>query len=374
MRLLIADDNASLRKQLKRYFETRGHQVETARDGVEAWHQLRRHEPDVVLCDVMMPHMTGHELARTVRRNPATEHVPVVLFGAEADGSLTRGRDFADDILPKPFDLDILEVRLVSMLKRIADGREQVPQMQGQVTAVTSAKGGSGVSTIAANLALALTADAEKSVVAVDLDLEYGDLPMLLDVPPKGGTDQLIRSLVVDGDSCAPEDFFARHEATGLRILGAPRSPVDALQIDESGVNHLLARLRALHDHVVVDVPRGFGDPALTTLTSAQRVVVVVVPEVTALRRTLSLLEILRSLDVTEERLLLVYNQTVASHQLSRERVEGFLGQRIPLEITHDIELFHRATTTGRPVILLDPRHQAARDLRRLAELVGTPY
>ncbi|MEA2671369.1 MAG: two-component system, sensor histidine kinase and response regulator [Chloroflexota bacterium] len=374
MRLLIADDNASLRKQLKRYFETRGHQVETARDGVEAWHQLRRNEPDVVLCDAVMPHMTGHELARTVRRNPATEHVPVVLFSAQTDGSLVRGRDFADEILPKPLDLDILELRLVAILKRIADGREPVPQIQGQVTAVTSAKGGTGVSTIAANLALALAIDTDKSVVAVDLDLEYGDLPMLLDVPPKGGTDQLIRSLEVDGDSCAPEDFFARHEPSGLRILGAPRNPVDALQIDEGGVNHLMARLRSLHDHVVVDVPRGFADPALATLTAAQRVVVVVVPEVTALRRTLTLLEILRSLKIEEQRLLLVYNQTVASDQLSRERVEGFLGHRIPLEIAHDLELFHRATTTGRPVVLLDPGHRASRDLRRLAELVGILY
>jgi pilus assembly protein CpaE len=374
MRLLIADDNASLRKQLKRYFETRGHQVETARDGVEAWHQLRRHEPDVVLCDVVMPHMTGHELARTVRRNPATEHVPVVLFSAHPDGSLTRGRDYADDVLPKPLDLDILEVRLVAMLKRIAEGREPIPQIQGQVTAVTSAKGGTGVSTISANLALALATASDQSVVAVDLDLEYGDLPMLLDVPPRGGTDQLIRSMVLDGDACAPEDFFARHEPSGLRILGAPRNAVDALHIDESGVNHLLARLRSLHDHVVVDVPPGFGDPALTTLTTAQRVVVVVVPEVTALRRTLTLLEILRSLDVEDERLLLVYNHTVRSEQLPRERVEGFLGHRIPLEIAHDLELFHRATTTGRPVVQLDPNHPASRDLRRLAQLVGTIY
>ena len=139
MRLLIADDNASLRKQLKRYFETRGHQVETARDGVEAWHQLRRNEPDVVLCDATMPHMTGYELARTVRRNPATEHVPVVLFSAQTDGELIQGRDFADDILRKPLDLDVLELRLVSMLKRIAVGREPTPQVQGRVTAVTSA-------------------------------------------------------------------------------------------------------------------------------------------------------------------------------------------------------------------------------------------
>jgi pilus assembly protein CpaE len=370
--MLIADDNASLRKQLKRYFETRGHQVETARDGVEAWHQLRRHEPDVVLCDVIMPHMTGHELARTIRRNPATEHVPVVLFSAHPNGALTQGRDFADDIVPKPLDLDILEVRLVSMLRRLSGGREPVPQLQGQVTAVTSAKGGTGVSTVTANLALALATDTEQSVVAVDLDLEYGDLPMLLDVPPRGGTDQLIRSLAVDGHACAPEDFFARHDS-GLRILGAPRNPVDALHIDETGINHLLSRLRSLHDHVVVDVPPGFGDPALTTLTAAQRVVVVVVPEVTALRRTLTLLDILRSLEVDEERLLLVYNQTVASGQLSRERVEGFLGHRIPLEIVHDLELFHRATTLGRPVVLLEPHHPASRELRRLAEFVSTP-
>jgi pilus assembly protein CpaE len=373
MRLLIADDNASLRKQLKRYFETRGHQVETARDGVEAWHQLRRREPDLVLCDAIMPHMSGQELARTVRRNPATEHVPIVLFSSAPDLTTTAGRDFADDVLAKPLDLDVLEVRLVSMLKRIAEGREPQPQIHGQVTAVTSAKGGTGVSTITANLALALATDGERSVVAVDLDLEYGDLPMLLDVPPRAGTDQLIRSLVLDGDGCAPEDFLARHDS-GLRILGAPRNPVDALHIDESGVNHLLARLRALHDHIVVDVPPGFGDPALVTLTTAQRIVVVVVPEVTALRRTLTLLEILRSLDVEEERLMLVYNRTVVSEQLTRERVEGFLGHRIPLEITHDLELFHRATTTGRPVVQLDPRHPASRDLRRLAELVGTPY
>jgi pilus assembly protein CpaE len=373
MRLLIADDNASLRKQLKRYFEMRGHHVETARDGVEAWHQLRRHEPDVVLCDVVMPHMTGHELARTVRRNPATENIPVVLFTSHPDEALTSGRDYADDILTKPLDLDILEVRLTSMLKRIAEGRERTPQIQGMVTAVTSAKGGTGVSTITANIALALAMRGDRSVVAVDLDLEYGDLPMLLDVPPRGGTDQLIRSLVLDGDASAPEDFFARHD-TGLRILGAPRNPVDALHIDESGTNHLLARLRSLHDHVVVDVPPGFGDPALTTLTTAQRVVVVVVPEVTALRRTLTLLDILRSLEVEEERLLLVYNHTVVSEQLTRERVEGFLGHRIPLEIAHDLELFHRATTSGRPVVQLDPLHPASRDLSRLAELVGTPY
>jgi pilus assembly protein CpaE len=371
--MLIAADDPPLRKQLKRWFEGRGHQVETARDGVEAWHQLRRHEPEVLLCDAVMPHMSGPELARTIRRNPATQHLPVVLVAARDDQALTQGRDFADEVVTKPLDLDILEARLTSLLRRVIQGREPFPRLRGQLIAVTSAKGGSGVSTVAASLALALATRTTRSVVAVDLDLEYGDLPMLLDVPPKGGTDDLIRSLTLDGDSCAPEDLFARHPS-GLRILAAPRSPVEATHIDEGGVNHLLTRLQILHDLVVVDVPRGFGDPALTALTMAQRVVVVVVPEVTALRRTLSLLDVLRGLDIGDERLVLVYNHTVAfDAQLLRERVEGFLGRRILLEIPHDVDLFHRAITSGRPVLQLDPEHLASQRLRRLAEFAATP-
>lgn len=371
--MLIADDDPALRKQLKRWFETRGHQVRTARDGVEAWLQLRRHEPEVVLCDAVMPHMTGPELARTIRRNPATQHLPVVLVTAHDDEALTPGRDLVDDVVTTPLDLDMLEVRLVSMLRRLAEGREPVPRLQGQLIAVTSAKGGAGVSTVAANVALALATQVGRSVVAVDLDLEYGDLPMLLDVPPRGGTDELIRSLTLDGDACAPEDFFARHKS-GLRVLAAPRSPVEAIHIDEGGVNHLLTRLRVLHDLVVVDVPQGFGDPALTTLTMAQRIVIIVVPEVTALRRTLRLLDVLAGLAIANERLLLVYNRTVASEsQLSRERVEGFLGRRIPVEIAYDPELFHRATTSGQPVLQLDPEHLASRQLRRVAEFTTTP-
>ncbi len=196
---------------------------------------------------------------------------------------------------------------------------------------------------------------------------------MLLDVPPRGGTDQLIRSLVLDGDGCAPEDFLARHDS-GLRILGAPRNPVDALHIDESGVNHLLARLRSLHDHIVVDVPPGFGDPALVTLTTAQRIVVVVVPEVTALRRTLTLLEILRSLDVEEERLMLVYNRTVVSEQLPPGAGRGVPRAPHPARDHPRPRALPPGDDDGRPVVQLDPRHPASRDLRRLAELVATPY
>jgi pilus assembly protein CpaE len=376
MRLIIADDDASLRKQLRRYFESRGHQVRMARDGIEAWHLLREEEPDAILTDVYMPDMNGVELVRTIRRNPGTRHLPVILFSAKAgsngNGHLaqTQGIDFADEVLPKPLDLDLVEARIQGVLRRIAEGRpDGHQQVGGQVVVLTSAKGGAGVSSLVANVALAIAQSRTPSVIAVDLDLEYGDLPMLVDVPPKAGVDELIDAIEHDGATVTPEDYVARHP-TGLRVLGAPRRPVDALRVGEHGVTALLNILRAMHDTVLVDVPPGFSDPALTALALADRVVVVVTPEVTALRRTLTLFEVLRDLDIEEDRQLLVLNETVSSPELTRERVEGFLRRRIPVVVPHALNVFHRATTSGRPAVLDDPQHPVSQELVRLSRFI----
>jgi len=371
MRLIIADDDASLRKQLKRFFESRGHHVQVARDGIEAWHCLRQEEPDAILSDVYMPEMNGVELLRTIRRNPATRHIPVVLFSAKGgNGVATSGIDYADEILSKPLDLDLVEARIQAVLQRPEHDRTDRPHHAGgHVAVVTSAKGGSGVSSIAANLALAVAQPGTLSTVAVDLDLEYGDLPMLVDVPPRAGADELIHAIESDPSAVAPEDYFARHPS-GLRVLGAPRRPVDAVQVGEHGIRALITTLRSVHDMVIIDVPPGFSDPALTALAMADRILIVITPEVTALRRTLTLFDVLRDLEIGEERQILVLNETVESPDLTRERVEGFLRRRIPVDIPHSLRVFHRATTSGRPAVIGEPEHPVSKELMRLSRFL----
>jgi pilus assembly protein CpaE len=371
MRLIIADDDASLRKQMKRFFETHGHQVRMARDGIEAWHFLRQDEPDAILTDVYMPDMNGIELLRTIRRNPGTRHIPVLLFSAKGNGTALTGMDFADEVLPKPLDLDLVEARVQTVVERVeGGGRPDRPNHAGgQVVVVTSAKGGSGVSSIVANLALAVAQPGALSTVAIDLDLEYGDLPMLVDVPPRAGADELIHAIELDAATVAPEDYFARH-ASGLRVLGAPRRPVDALRVGEHGVHALITTLRAMHDMVILDVPPGFSDPALTALALADRILIVITPEVTALRRTLTLFDVLRDLEIPEDRQILVLNETVESPDLTRDRVEGFLRRRIPVDIPHSLEVFHRASTSGRPAVIDTPEHPVSRELVRLSKFL----
>jgi MinD-like ATPase involved in chromosome partitioning or flagellar assembly len=102
----------------------------------------------------------------------------------------------------------------------------------------------------------------------------------------------------------------------------------------------------------------------------ADRVVIVITPEVTALRRTLTLFDVLRDLDIGEDRQLLVLNETVESPDLTRERVEGFLRRRIPVDIPHSLLVFHRATTSGRPAVLDDPDHPVSKELVRLSKFL----
>ena len=103
-RILVADDNADMRRYLVRLLEPRW-TVETADDGEVALAQVLRAPPDLVLSDVMMPRMDGVELLRALRGNAATSTIPVVLLSARTGeeaivGGLETG---ADDYLVKPF-------------------------------------------------------------------------------------------------------------------------------------------------------------------------------------------------------------------------------------------------------------------------------
>lgn len=113
-RLLIADDDPDVRDLLALNFEAEGFQVLCANDGVEAEGMVRNTAPDVVVLDVMMPDWDGLDVLRSLRANPETRAVPVILLTARAsDADVWEGwKTGTDYYMTKPFDIDEL-VRLV---------------------------------------------------------------------------------------------------------------------------------------------------------------------------------------------------------------------------------------------------------------------
>lgn len=105
-KILIVDDEPSMRVLLRIAFELAGHQVEEASDGLAAAEVIEGGRlPDLVATDFMMPRMNGGELIARLRRNPATAAIPIILVSA-SPGS--ERRTSADAFFRKPFDPDSL--------------------------------------------------------------------------------------------------------------------------------------------------------------------------------------------------------------------------------------------------------------------------
>ncbi|TGY37299.1 response regulator transcription factor [Stenotrophomonas maltophilia] len=123
MRLLVIEDNRQLVANLFDYFESRGHVLDVAPDGVTGLHLAVTHPYDALVLDWMLPRMEGPEVLRRLRADHGSE-VPVIMLTArdELPDKIAGFRAGADDYLTKPFALPELEVRLEALMVR-ANGR-----------------------------------------------------------------------------------------------------------------------------------------------------------------------------------------------------------------------------------------------------------
>ncbi|MFT4310489.1 MAG: response regulator transcription factor [Candidatus Woesearchaeota archaeon] len=116
--LLIVDDEQPILSLLAMTFEE--YNVITAQHGLEALQQVAKHIPDLIILDVMMPHMNGFEVCHTLKKQVLTQHIPIIMLSAKSEvvdkvKGITLG---ADDYLTKPFNPLELEARVQALLKK----------------------------------------------------------------------------------------------------------------------------------------------------------------------------------------------------------------------------------------------------------------
>lgn len=122
-KVLIVDDNPDMREMLK--FELSDEfDIRTAPDGERALSDIKRHKPDLVLTDLMMPGIDGIELCRHLKSDPKTVAIPLIIITAKHDlgvkiEGLTLG---ADDYITKPFNMDVLRLRMRRFIELAAKG------------------------------------------------------------------------------------------------------------------------------------------------------------------------------------------------------------------------------------------------------------
>ncbi|KJK49383.1 chemotaxis protein CheY [Lentzea aerocolonigenes] len=122
-RVLVVDDDTTVRDVVRRYLEHAGYEVELAGDGETALQLMAAHEPDIVVLDLMLPGIDGIEVCRRIRQRGSTPVVMLTALGEEEDriAGLQIG---ADDYVTKPFSPRELALRVSSVLRRASRAYE----------------------------------------------------------------------------------------------------------------------------------------------------------------------------------------------------------------------------------------------------------
>jgi DNA-binding response OmpR family regulator len=116
--VLIADDEPNIVISLEFLLEQAGYRIRVAHDGQEALEAIQRQPPDLVLLDVMMPHLSGYDLCQKIRENPAWQHMRIVMLTAKGrEVEVSKGLALgADAYITKPFSTQELLAQVRDLL------------------------------------------------------------------------------------------------------------------------------------------------------------------------------------------------------------------------------------------------------------------
>jgi Flp pilus assembly CpaE family ATPase len=250
-----------------------------------------------------------------------------------------------------------------------AAGAQTVSRTVAPVVAFFSAKGGSGVTTLAINATAALARTFPRQVLLVDLSAPFGHAALFADLIATGSIASAAKAHAADF-SAAIRGNIVNHRS-GMGVLPGTLRPeeVDLMTGDLTG--RVLDEVVAYHKIVVVDLGTSLSEAALAVLERAESLFVVVPPEIAAMTDARRSLAVFRDiLNVPDNRIEMVLNQRVPHPPLDRAAVESILGRKMSVTIGFDDSRPEDATLAGGLVLQRDPSSLVSRGAIDLARAI----
>jgi pilus assembly protein CpaE len=388
IRVLIVDDIPETRENVRKllYFEKDIEVVGAAADGTEGIELARKLRPDIVLMDINMPDIDGITATQTICQS--VPEVQIIMMSVQGETDYLRRSMLAGarEFLVKPFSADelIASIRRVHQLKPKAAPAQPAEMLrpsprtpepghwagdmirEGQVITVYSPKGGSGCSTIAANLAIVLK-DREDRVALVDGDLQFGDVGVLLNIQPN----RSIADLVPHADNLDVEllrDVMLTHPS-GTKVLLAPPRPDMADMITAEHIREVLRNLRPHYDYTVIDTPSYLDDVVLTMLEISDQILLVITPDIPTIKNVRLFLEVLEALNYIDKTRL-VMNRVDRSDGITDKDITTHIKHTVWTSIPRDNGAVAAAANQGIPVVIGKQKSPIAKSIVHLADLV----
>lgn len=345
--------------------------IASASYGVEAFTLAFQMKPDLVLMRIEEPLV--RPVQTLARLTDGLPDLPIIVYSSEANIRLMRQSmvSGASDYLQEPLSEEELESSIMRVLERKEreqlrrSGELEAPVPQGTIITIFGAKGGIGKTTIASNLAVALSIEAHQTVALVDMDTRFGDVAITMDIPVERSIADLARNLDnVDRNSL--KDYLVRHES-GVNILPAPTRPSDWRNLHAQHIRDVVDVLAQTHDFVILDTPGTFNEIVAAAIEVGTMILLITTLDMASIKDTVLALEMLHErFGNDEERVKVVLNRAGMDTGVRESDVERTLDSPLWRRIPQDNEVV-KSAQLGRPIVMSRPNSKVSIEIRDIA-------
>ncbi|MDX9863866.1 MAG: response regulator [Anaerolineaceae bacterium] len=392
IRVLIVDDIDETRENIRRLlqFDSNIEIAGIAKDGKEALSVASKIDPDVIIMDINMPDMDGITATEAIRqKNPFSQ---VVILSVQGDQNYMRRAMMAGarDYLTKPPSIDELTSAINRAGKMSHEAREKasaafsvaadgsgtamggVPVAQSNIIVIYSGKGGCGCTTLATNLALALTLGRKspnEKILLVDGSMQYGDVAVFLNEQVRNSITELA-SRVDDLDIEVIEDVITKHSISDLHILAAPPRPELADSVTAEQFGKLLQYLRKIYKYIVVDTSSYLTGAVMAALDEADLILLLTSQSIPSIKNANYFFNLSDASGIPRNRIMFILNKYDKKIAISPERIGESLRQEIAAVIPYDDKVVDNAINQGKPFILENRTLPVSKSIIEIAEKI----
>ncbi len=373
IKLVIVDDSMETRNNIKMLlsFEKRIDVIGEAENGEEAIFIVKEAKPDIVLMDINMPVVDG--IRATEELSLSVPETTVIIMSVQGEMEYVRKAMTAGarDFLNKPFNGDELArtifktYDLESRRREIVAVPKQHEEINSKVITVFSTKGGVGKTTIASNLAVCIARTAKKKVALIDLDLQFGDIAIMLNVSVKNTISDLIKEMS-QLDKNLMEEYLVTH-FSGVKVLPAPIKPEYAEYITANHVEKIINTLRETYHFIIIDTSANFHETVLTSLDMSDRILLVSTLDLPTIKNVKAGLEVMDTLHYPKEKINIVLNKASEQYGIKYKDFENTLRHPISSYIPEDSQTVITSANKGFPFVMTRTETKVAKAIMELS-------
>ncbi len=360
-KILIIDSDAASRKFVARSLLDQKYEVVQAESGKEGLILAWRDRPDLAVIDPTIADLPGEELARKLKQDPRSANMPLVALSSDASAARVKSCLEAgfNEYIPKSGQaLVALKEVTNRLLLGVTIGHDK---RGGLLMTFLSAKGGTGTSSICANIAMNIGQNQpEARVAVVDMVLPIGSIAPIVGYT---GPQNIVTVSEMPPEEITP-DFFRENLASlelwRFNLLAGAPDPETSNYLKVGLIGDIISALKDSYDYILVDIGRALSKITLPLIQQADLNVLVMSTDISTVTLTKTVLEYLKNKNLHVDSIFTILNRVVGLEGLSKAETEKALDMPVKVTVPYLSSNMGFANSQHQPFTLKFPKDTAS--------------